>query len=197
MALGQCPVIFSWLAELVPVFWLAELNLVSLKYSAVSSSKQVLECLWVQYAFESLFQLSGCQARLFLQLLQSGSLSKTAVPPVPYLSLGIIAGASVPLTCPALLAETCQVDACVYPSALQRLEWASLSPLSSPSVSQGCVHLFQPPGLVSAEGGQCGLVLAPCARPLRCGVYVHLFRLAACTLSPFIYFYKYLSIALQ
>ena len=29
MGFGYCPVMFSWLAELVPVFWLMELDLVS------------------------------------------------------------------------------------------------------------------------------------------------------------------------
>ena len=38
MGLDSCPVIFSWLGELVPVFWLMELDLISLKGNAVSSS---------------------------------------------------------------------------------------------------------------------------------------------------------------
>ena len=38
MGLGCCPVLFSWLGELVPVFWLMELDLISLKGGAVSSS---------------------------------------------------------------------------------------------------------------------------------------------------------------
>ena len=50
---------------------------------------------------------------------------------------------------------------------LQRLVWASLSPLSSPSVSLGpsmsraCMHLSQLPHLTSASRGSCGLVSAP------------------------------------
>ena len=88
----------------------------------------------------------------------------------PLLVPGIVAGASVPLSRPALLAETCQVGSCVDPSVSWRLVWASLSPLSSPSVSQGCahlilsslgspsvsqacVHLFQLPRLVSVSQG--------------------------------------------
>ena len=39
MGLGCCPVLFSWLGELVPVFWLMELDLLSLKDSAESSSR--------------------------------------------------------------------------------------------------------------------------------------------------------------
>ena len=46
MGLGYCPVKFSWLAELVPVFWLMELDLVSLKGSAESSGR-----FWNVYGF--------------------------------------------------------------------------------------------------------------------------------------------------
>ena len=110
----------------------------------------------------------------------------------PLLVPGIIAGASVPLTCPTMLAKTCQVGACLDPSVLHQLVWGSLSPLSSPLCHGPCVHLFQLPRLVSAQWGQCGLVSAPCAHPLRLGVYVHLFRLTACTLCPGGYFFLFL-----
>ena len=39
MGLGCYPVLFSWLGELVPVFWLMELDLISLKSSSVSNSR--------------------------------------------------------------------------------------------------------------------------------------------------------------
>ena len=108
----------------------------------------------------------------------------------PLLVPGIVAGASVPLSCPALLAETCQAGSCVDPSVSWRLVWASLSPLSSPSESQSCVcltqsprstlcvHLFQLPGWASASRGQCELVSAPmptlCITGLTCTCFISL-----------------------
>ena len=92
------------------------------------------------------------------------------------------------------------------PSLSQQLVWGSLRPLSSHSVSWACAHLSQLPGCTrcvtglvrtclsspsahSASRGLCALVSAPCACLLRLGVYVHLFRLAACTLCPGVYFF--------
>ena len=85
---------FAWLAERVPVFWLMELDLNSLKGSAAPSSR-----FWSVHGFSmplgshSSFRgvaaaAKSCQARLFLLLLQSGSLNITSVPSITYLSLG-------------------------------------------------------------------------------------------------------------
>lgn len=46
-----CPLMVFWLGELMPVFWPVELDLISLKGSAVSSSR-----FWVVYGCFSLSQ---------------------------------------------------------------------------------------------------------------------------------------------
>lgn len=77
---------FAWLAELVLVFWLMEL-ISSLKGSAVSSSR-----FWIVNRFSMpwavIIAFVVLDALYFLQLLQSGSFSISAVLPVCYLSLG-------------------------------------------------------------------------------------------------------------
>ena len=79
------------------------------------------------------------------------------------------------------------------PSVSWKLVWASLSPLSSPSMLRGlcallsshqacplcssaCVHLSWPPGPAICVAGLCALVLAPQACPLCCRACVHLSR---------------------
>ena len=94
------------------------------------------------------------------QLLQSGLLSISAVPPDSYLP-----SASLPVLlfpCPDLPKLAWYVLG--EPSALQRLGWASLSTLVTPSVSLGL----------------CALVLAPDVRPLCHGACVHLSWLPQC-----------------
>ena len=90
-------------------------------------------------------------------------------PPV----LGIIAHMSVALSCPALLYETCGVDS----SASEWLAWASLGPLSSPSVPRGSCTLVSVPEVRPLFWGSCPLASAPWAHPPCLGVPAHLFRL--------------------
>ena len=84
-------------------------------------------------------------------------------------------------------------------SVLRGLCAPVLAPLACPLLHRACVPLSWLPGppsalrglgvLLSASGAlvlhcraPCGLVLAPPARSLHCGVWVHLFRLTACPL---------------
>ena len=86
MGLGWCPVLFSWLGELVSVFWWMELDLISLKSSSVSNSKFSGVCGFnVSLGSPSGF---GSVRHLFLQPLQSGPLSISSQSPAPQLSLG-------------------------------------------------------------------------------------------------------------
>ena len=158
---------FSWLGELVPVFWLMELGLLSLKSSAVSSSR-----FWAIKGFSvSLDSPSVFDSvrHVYLHSCFQVALSTCLTAASPLLVPGIIADASVPLSYAALMAEACWVGACVdifsvlWPSPLHCgvLFGASLSPLSSPSVSWGL----------------CALVSASWALPLHCGACVHLFQL--------------------
>ena len=86
MGLGWCPMLFSWLGELMSVFWWMELDLISLKSSSPSNSKFSGVCGFS----ESLGSPSGFGSvrHLFLQPLQSGPLSISSQPPAPQLSLG-------------------------------------------------------------------------------------------------------------
>ena len=143
-----------------------------------SVQQLVLECLGFQYAFGQSFQLSRCQACLFPAASQWRS-QRNCSAASPLLVPGIIAGASVPWSRPVLLAETCQVGACVDPSASQRLVWTSLSPLTSPSASRSLRALvsapraglcvvglvwtsFSPPCPLSVLRGVCALVSSHC-----------------------------------
>jgi len=86
------------------VFWLMELDLLSLKGSAVSSSR-----FWSVFGFSMLLgSRSGfCGVRcVYFRSSQSDS-QRNCSAASPLLVPGIIAGASVPLSHPALLAETC------------------------------------------------------------------------------------------
>ena len=95
---------FPWLGELVPVLWLMELELLALKGSVVSSSR-----------FRSVYGFSmplGSGSAFSVGAPVSAAASKwrsqhTCSAASPLLGPGIIAGASVPLTRPALLAEAC------------------------------------------------------------------------------------------
>ena len=122
-----------------------------------------------------------------------GSLSITSVLPAPYLSRGSLLVPRFP--CPSLRCGRKLARQGLVWIFLRhrRLVWVSLRPLSSASVSRTCVHLTQfprstlcvvglcalisAPGAHSASQGYCGLVLAPCACLLCCGVYVHLLHL--------------------
>lgn len=55
-----CPLMVFWLGELMPVFWPVELDLISLKGSAVSSSR-----FWVVYGCFSLSQAENVQILQF------------------------------------------------------------------------------------------------------------------------------------
>ena len=78
----------------MPAFWLMGLDLVSLKASVqcIGASMGAV-CLWAAVVA---FKVLG--THLFLQLLQSGPLSITVEPPAPYLTPGILAGVSVPVS---------------------------------------------------------------------------------------------------
>ena len=88
------------------MFWLLELDLVSLKGSAVFSNR-----FWrVQYGFRMPLgsPSSFCGVgRIYIQSSFKVALSAYLSANSPLLVLGIIAGASVSLSCPVLLAETC------------------------------------------------------------------------------------------
>ena len=122
----------------------------------------------------------------------------------PLLVPGIIVGASVPLSCPALLAEACWVGACVdlFLCPLHRRDLCGLP--SAPCVHPLCHRAFVPlswlpgPAFCFAEIGcacfsswgwllsrraSVDLLWVPHARPLHHGVCVHLFLLAAYLLS--------------
>ena len=96
---------FSLLGELVPVFWLLELDLVSLKGSSVFSSR-----FWrVQYGFSmplsspsSFSGVGGVYIQSGFKVALSAYLQCHQPLPVP----GITASATVPLSCPALLVKT-------------------------------------------------------------------------------------------
>ena len=132
------------------MFWVMELDLVSLKGSAVSNGR-----FWGVREFSvPLGSPSGFGSvrHIYLQLLQSGPLSMSSLLPASYLSLESLpvllftdlafsAGRSLlgrDLCGSFLVSQT-------MPSASWRLVWASLSPLSSPSVSWSSVHLPRPP----------------------------------------------------
>ena len=107
MGLDSCPVMFPWLEELVPVLWLIELDLVSLKGSAVSSRR-----FWGVYGFSmSLGSPSGFGSvrHVYVHSCIDVALSATS----PLLVPGIFASASVPQFFPTLQAKACLVGAYV------------------------------------------------------------------------------------
>ena len=177
------------------MFWLMQLDLISLKGSVVSSSK-----FWSVYGFNtSLGSSSGFGS--------SCSFFKVAF--LAYLHC------HQPPTCPRSLCQhfcspvlPCTAGWCLLgkglcgsflgspalPSVSWKLVWASLSPLSSPSMLRGlcallsshqacplcssaCVHLSWPPGPAICVPGLCALVLAPQACPLCCRACVFFFWL--------------------
>ena len=105
---------FSWLVELVPVFRLMVLDLVFLKGSAVSSSRFCSVCgLSMPLGSPSLRSVAAAAPAKLLQSCESifTAASKCLSQHIcsaasPVLVPGIIAGNSVPLSHPALLAET-------------------------------------------------------------------------------------------
>ena len=95
---------FSWLAELVPVFWLMKLELIFLKGSAASSSR-----FWSVYGFSmplgsrsSFHSVKHIYFHSGFKVALSAYLQCHQPLPVP----GITASATVPLSCPALLVKT-------------------------------------------------------------------------------------------
>ena len=111
-------------------------------------------CLWaVVLAFLVLGASISAVASKWLSQRNCRAASLLLVP-------GIIAGASVPLTCPTLLAKTCQVGTC-----------------GSFPIAATCVGLPQAPKLTLCVVGLCALVSAPRVHTLRHGACVHLFQL--------------------
>lgn len=161
-------------------FWLMELNLVSLKGSAVNVIR-FGGCLSVQYTFGQSFWLCQCQTHLFPQPFQSGPLRIILLSPAPYLSLEsslVLLFPGLALDCRPKLAKSGPVwiflCSLTLPFVSRRCVWASLSPLKLPYMSQGlcafaclvywthplccryCVHLSQAHSLRGAgEGGTC------------------------------------------
>ena len=100
--MGLGPVMFSWLGELLPVFWLRQLDFLSLKGGAASSFGVSMG--------------SVCLSAVALAFAALGASISTAASERPsqhicsaasrLLVRGIIAGASVPLSRSALLAKT-------------------------------------------------------------------------------------------
>lgn len=93
----------------------------------------------------------------------------------PYLSRGIIAGASVPLSCPALQQELAE-QRLVDPSVTRATCVGFPQPPSSASVSWTCVHLAKfPRSTLTPIVSVCALISASRARALRHRATVALF----------------------
>ena len=167
MGLAWRPVMFSWLRELVPVFWLMELDLICLKGSGMSSSRS-----WGVCGFGvSLGSPSGFGNVRHVYFFSHFKVDLSAYlhchqPPTcpwnhcwcfcspvpPYIEGQSMLGRGL---CGSFLGFP------TLPSVSRRLVWTSLSPLSSPSASQGL----------------CALALAPWTLPLHQGAYVFFFWL--------------------
>ena len=180
---------FSWLGELVPVFWLTELDLISLKGGAVSSSLDGSSmCLGSPSG-------PGSVRHIYFHSCFKVALSAYLHCPQPPTCLRDHCYASVPLSRPALLAEACWAGVCVDFFLAPRLcplccgDFCGLpSALGThPPVLWACVHLCQlhglglcitglecaclgSPHLASALRGLCPLVSPPGAQPLRHGL---------------------------
>ena len=101
--MGLGPVMFSWLGELLPVFWLRQLDFLSLKGGAASSFGVSMGsvCLSaVILAFAVLGAPISTAASKWLSQRNCRAASSLLVP-------GIIDSAFVSLFCPVLLAKTC------------------------------------------------------------------------------------------
>ena len=102
---------FSWLGELVFVFWLLELDLCSLKGSAVSSSR-----FWGVYGINmSSGSPSGVGNFKYVYFHRFVEVASQHIFPAASSLLvpGIFASASLPWSHPALQAKVCWVGACV------------------------------------------------------------------------------------
>ena len=101
---GLVSCVFFPLEELVPASWLLQLDLVSLKGSAVSivgfGVSMGSGCLW---AVVLVFVVLGVSIS---SAASEGPPQRTCSAASPLLVPGIFAGASVPLFCPVLLAGT-------------------------------------------------------------------------------------------
>ena len=177
---------FSLLRELVPVFWLMELDLISLKGSVVSSSR-----FWSVSGFSmSLGSSSGFGSFCsFFKVALSAYLHCHQPPTCPRSLCQFFCSPVPPCTagwcllgkglCGSFLGSP------ALPSVSWKLVWASLSPLGSPSTLRGlcaflsshqvcplcgsaCVHLSWLPGPAVCVAGLCALVLAPWAYCLCC-----------------------------
>ena len=153
--------IFSWLEELVPLFWLMELDLVSLKGSAESSSR-----FWGVSGFNMSFDSPsgfGNEDTSIFTALSKWPSQHIFTATSPRLVPEIFSGTAVPpvLPCTAgwslLSRGLCWsfLGSLTLPSVLQRLVWPSFSPLSSPCMSWGLCFSF-----------------GSLARPLGCAVCV-------------------------
>ena len=179
MGLNWCPVVVSWLGGLVPVFWLMELDFISLKGSRVSSSRfwgvrglsmtldsppsfgsvrHVCFCSHVEVApsaYPHCCQSPTCPLSFCWSFC-------TLVPPCSagwYLLGGGLRG--VFLSSPNLC------------SASQRLVWVSLHTLSLPSAPRDlCAFLWAPWACLWCCRGLCSLLSAPRANPLHLKVCV-------------------------
>ena len=158
--------------ELVPVFWLMELDLLFLKGSAGSRSR-FWGCLWVQYVFGQSSGF-GCVRHVYFRSRFRGPRSVSSLPPAPYLSLGslpVLLLPDLPFTagrsllgrglCGSFLAPP------AMPSVLRRLVWASLSP-PGPSL---CVAGFVGTCFISPALCEASVLFQP-PRPAPCASYV-------------------------
>ena len=153
MGLGCCPVLFSWLGELVPVFWLMELDLISLKSSSVSNSR-----FSGVYGFSmSLGSPSGFGSVRHVNLCGHFKVALSA-----YLH------SCQPPTC---LWDHyrcfCSALHCWLKPARQGLGWIfSQLPNCALCVGEACVHLFRLTGLPFLSWGQCVPLSTPLVGPL-------------------------------
>ena len=132
----------------MPMFCFMELDLISLKVSAVSSSR-----FWVVYGFSLSWEVlvlavldmsisKGTSKRPYQHIFTVSSICQCFFSQVtPYTASQSLVGTGL---CGSFL------DISTFPSASWRLVWAFLSPLSSPSASQGLcalvlAHWAQPP----------------------------------------------------
>ena len=143
--------IFSWLGELVPVFWLMELDLISLKGNAVSSSSYggvygFSMSLGSPSGFGSVRHIYFCSR---IKVTESAYLHCHQPPTCPWNHCWCFCSPVPPyIEGQSVLGRGLRgsfLGSPTLPSVSRRLVWTSLSPLSSPSASQGLCALALAP----------------------------------------------------
>ena len=139
MGLAWRPVMFSWLRELVPVFWLMELDLICLKGSGMSSSRS-----WGVCGFGvSLGSPSGFGNVRHVYFFSHFKVDLSAYlhchqpPTCPWNHCWCFCSPVPPYIEGQSMLGRGLCGSFLVPSASPRLVRASLSPLSSPSESHG------------------------------------------------------------